>query len=337
MSVPEFTRAVPDNGYCWWYLDAVSDDKLNALTVIVFIGSVFSPYYAWARQRGPTSALQHCAVNVALYGRPARWCMTERAGTSVKADSASLQIGSSQLRITDQAMIVDIDETSVPLPSRVRGRVKINFPGHDLDRQPLDSADCSSARHFWQPIAPHSRITVEMSSPKLTWEGDAYVDSNYGDIPLESSFKSWTWSRSHAATGDTIIHYDVAMRNGNTSKRSLNYCRQGQLKKVDAPCTHELKPTRYFRISRSARTCENTEIDALQTLEDTPFYSRSRFVEKEQQPATSSQRSSGAKAETASQRVTIHESLDLDRFDSAWVRCLLPFRMPRMTRTILLR
>jgi carotenoid 1,2-hydratase len=337
MSVPEFTHAVPDNGYCWWYLDAVSDDKLHALTIIVFIGSVFSPYYAWARQRGPASALQHCAVNVALYGRPARWCMTERTGTAVSADSTSLKIGNSQILLANQSMIVNIDEVSVPLPSRVKGRIEIRLPSHDLERQPLDSTDCASARHYWQPIAPHSRIIVEMSSPKLAWEGDAYVDSNYGDIPLESSFKSWTWSRSHAATGETNIHYDVAMRNGETSQRSLNYSRQGQLRTIDAPRTHKLKPTRYFRITRTARTCENTEICALQTLEDTPFYSRSRFIEKDLRPANSSQKPPGTEAETASHKVAIHESLDLDRFDSAWVRCLLPFRMPRKTRAILLR
>jgi hypothetical protein len=27
--------------------------------------------------------------------------------------------------------------------------------------------------------------------------------------------------------------------------------------------------------------------------------------------------------------MTVHESLDLDRFRRPWVQCLLPFRMPR--------
>ena len=47
-----FDEPVAPNGYAWWYVDALSDDGRHGLTVIAFIGSVFSPYYAWARRRG---------------------------------------------------------------------------------------------------------------------------------------------------------------------------------------------------------------------------------------------------------------------------------------------
>src|SRR5579883_2096516 len=43
-----FDGPVPDGGYVWWYLDALSDDGVFGLTAIAFLGSVFSPYYAWA-------------------------------------------------------------------------------------------------------------------------------------------------------------------------------------------------------------------------------------------------------------------------------------------------
>ncbi len=78
---------VPHGGYAWWYLDALSDDGAHGLTIIAFIGSVFSPYYAWARRHGPADPANHCALNVALYGpRGKRWCMTERgAGRSAAA------------------------------------------------------------------------------------------------------------------------------------------------------------------------------------------------------------------------------------------------------------
>jgi carotenoid 1,2-hydratase len=52
----------------------------------------------------------------------------------------------------------------------------------------------------------------------------------------------------------------------------------------------------------------------VKTLENAPFYSRTLLdacLLGERRPA-------------------IHESLDLNRFRSRWVQCLLPFRMPRI-------
>ena len=81
-----FDQPVPAGGYAWWYIDAISDDGNHGLTLIAFVGSVFSPYYAWARRRaGPAGAdpLNHCAVNVALYGRSgSRWATYPRARLS---------------------------------------------------------------------------------------------------------------------------------------------------------------------------------------------------------------------------------------------------------------
>ncbi|HTW27289.1 MAG TPA: carotenoid 1,2-hydratase, partial [Acetobacteraceae bacterium] len=69
---------MPPDGYAWWYVDAISDDRCHGLTVIAFIGSVFSPYYAWARRRGAADPHAYCAVNVLLHGPARRWTMTER-------------------------------------------------------------------------------------------------------------------------------------------------------------------------------------------------------------------------------------------------------------------
>lgn len=42
----------PRDLHAWWYLDALSEDHQHGLTIIVFFGSVFSPYYAIARRQG---------------------------------------------------------------------------------------------------------------------------------------------------------------------------------------------------------------------------------------------------------------------------------------------
>ena len=39
---PCFDLNIPPNGYGWWYMDGLSDDGTKAVSVIAFIGSVFS-------------------------------------------------------------------------------------------------------------------------------------------------------------------------------------------------------------------------------------------------------------------------------------------------------
>lgn len=89
-----FNVDIPHNGYAWWYIDAISDDGREGLTIIAFIGSVFSPYYAFARRRGPADPLDHCAINVALYHEAGkRWTMTERGRGRVARNANSFLIG----------------------------------------------------------------------------------------------------------------------------------------------------------------------------------------------------------------------------------------------------
>ena len=66
---PRFDQPVPSGGYLWWYVDALSDDGQHGLTIIAFVGSVFSPYYRSALKHCAADPENHCALNVALYGR----------------------------------------------------------------------------------------------------------------------------------------------------------------------------------------------------------------------------------------------------------------------------
>ncbi len=89
-----FDGHVQRNGYAWWYVDAVSDDGAHGLTIIAFIGSVFSPYYAWSREKDPFA---HCAMNVVLYGKPGRFAMTERKAGSLHRSADHIAIGPSAM------------------------------------------------------------------------------------------------------------------------------------------------------------------------------------------------------------------------------------------------
>ena len=72
---PRFDIEVKPNGYAWWYIDGISNDGNKAISIIGFIGSVFSPWYYWSGRKNPSN---HVCINVAMYGKGWRWTMTER-------------------------------------------------------------------------------------------------------------------------------------------------------------------------------------------------------------------------------------------------------------------
>lgn len=282
------------------------------------IGSVFSPYYAWARRRGAADPLNHCGLNVALYGRGGkRWSLTERPRSALARDATSLAIGPSTLRWDQDALTIDINEVTIPLPSRLRGRIRL-FPEALVNYQAqLDAA----GRHRWTPIAPSARVEVAMSSPALRWSGPAYFDANAGDEPLEAAFHGWDWSRAPHRGGTSVLyHVDPRRNNGLEGKAggaganlALHFDKAGEVRDFDAPGRVPLPRTRIWRIPRATRADPDATATIVETLEDTPFYARSVVASRLQGEAVTA----------------IHESLSLDRFRQPWVQMLLPFRMPR--------
>ena len=61
---PKFDIDVKPNGYAWWYVDGISNDGKRAISIIGFIGSVFSPWYYWSKRKDPQN---HVCINVAMY------------------------------------------------------------------------------------------------------------------------------------------------------------------------------------------------------------------------------------------------------------------------------
>lgn len=305
---PGFDAPVTPGGYAWWYVDGLSDDGQHALTLIGFIGSVFSPYYARARRRGRADPYDHCALNVALYGRAGKhWALTERGHAHSSRSSDALVLGRSVLRWTGATLIVDIDEVGVPIPRRVRGTVRVHPQSMPQREFTLDE----QRMHRWRPIAPRARIEVALERPYLRWSGSGYLDSNRGEVPLEHSFSSWTWSRAALRGDESAVLYDVHRHDAAPFALALRFAANGQVDAFEPPAPVEL-PRTLWRIDRSARS-EHSAVQVLSTLEDTPFYARSLVrVGLLGQPV-----------------VTMHESLSLTRFQTPWVQHLLHYRMPR--------
>ena len=308
---PRFDAPVPDGGYAWWYVDAVSDDGRESLTVIGFVGSVFSPYYAAARRRGPADPNDHCAINVGLYGATAnRWAMTERPREQVARSARRLEIGPSAMDFDGRSLLISIDEWTAPFPGRIRGTIHLRPSALVSHTVPLDAA----GRHVWTPYAPCARVEVELEQPRLRWSGNGYFDGNAGAEPIEAAFARWTWSRADLGDGAAVL-YDAARRDQSRLTFGLRFAPDGAISRFDPPPVESL-PRSGWRIGRATPTDPGTQAGVVRTLIDAPFYARSLI------------RSSVLGREATS----VHESLCLDRFSSRIVQAMLPFRMPRAWR-----
>ncbi len=308
---PHFDAPIVPGGYLWWYVDALSDDGRHGITLIAQVGSCFSPYYAWARRRGDSDPLNHNSLNVALYGEAKRWSMTERGRAALRRGPSWLTIGPSSLAWDGNSLTIRIDEVTVPMPSRIRGTVRV-YP-RAVAGQPyrLDNA----GHHHWAPIAPCARVEVKLDRPSLQWSGSGYLDSNWGDAPLESAFQRWEWSRAIMKDGSTAVLYDVTQRNGDRSLLGLRFDPTGGVEPFEVP-PHAKLPTTAWLLRRGTRVDPRQTARVTETLENTPFYTRSVLA-----------------THVLGEPVTaMHESVCLDRFSTRWVQAMLPFRIPRALR-----
>ena len=302
---PRFDVEVDAQGYAWWYIDACSDDGRFGLTIIAFIGSVFSPYYKLSGRNSPTN---HCAINVSMNGpRGNAWAMTERPWHRVRRDADNFMVGPSGLHWDGDSLLIDINETSAPLPYPVRGQVRvypelIGTTGFHLD---------NAGKHRWHPVAPRARVEVTMNHPDISWNGSGYFDSNFGEEALEEGFNDWHWSRAHLKN-DVAVLYEGTRRDGTPFDLALKMDRQGRWHDVIQPPSARL-PRSGWMIDRLTRADADSRPKVTKTWVDAPFYTRSAL----------STRLFGEDVHA------VHESLSLGRFRSPIVQAMLPFRMPR--------
>lgn len=272
--------------------------------IIGFIGSVFSPYYAWSRTQDP---YQHCSINVALYGQRSQlWAMTERRRTAVGIEADRLSIGPSAMSWDGNALTIAIDEVTSPLPRRIKGTVRLVPTALTASVFALDGA----GRHTWWPIAPAARVEVDLGQPGCAWSGTGYLDTNAGNEPLASAFAYWHWSRAKLSNHSAVL-YDVVERRAPPTSLAIRIDERGEVERHELPPKVQLQSTRWGIQRRTA--ADTGSADVLRTLEDGPFYARSQL----------------RTTLFGEQTQAIHESLSLDRFSKTWVKAMLPFRMPR--------
>lgn len=247
-------------------------------------------------------------MNAIIYGPDRKhWAMTERTWHQSAAIEGGIRVGPSQMQWVDDKLVVDIDEWTNPLPRRLRGRIEITPESLTRTGYVLHT----NGRHVWWPAAPLGRASVTFSHPGFAFSGSAYIDTNFGDEPLEAGFDYWDWSRAeHPGTRPHDITYHLRQRDGAERTLALHRGDDGQLQQVPPPAIQTIKRSAWF-VDREI--CADGNVAAVKTLEDTPFYARSRVTIND----------------NSNDHVVMHEALSLKRFSARWVQTLLPFRMPR--------
>ncbi|MCM2562032.1 carotenoid 1,2-hydratase [Lutimaribacter sp. EGI FJ00015] len=286
----------------------MSDCGSRALSVIGFIGSVFSPWYAWSGRRDPEN---HCCINVATYGPGGRFTMTDRGRSALRKTGGALTVGPSAMRWQDGKLLIEVNEWgALPMVTPVRGTIEVVPEAVTSVELPLTS----DGAHVWRPFAPVARVSVALEAKGWQWQGHAYFDANFGTRALEQDFAFWTWGRFPEADGATCF-YDATRLDGTRLAQAVHFDRAGNAGAITPPPLHPMKRS-MWAVRRETRGDAGCQPRQVMNMLDAPFYSRSMV------------RTVLGGVES----VGVHEALDLRRFRSPLLKPMLAFRVPRRAR-----
>jgi len=295
---------VGPDGYAWWYVDGVADDGTRALSVIGFIGSVFSPWYAWSGRRDPQD---HCCINVATYGPGGRFTMTDRGRAALRQSPDTLTVGPSRMHWTGRQLVIEVNEWGAPpMVTPVRGTIVLT-PSAITD---VEVRLTPEGTHLWRPFAPVARIEVDLTQGHR-WQGHGYFDANFGTRALEADFKTWTWGRFPLSSGAACF-YDARRRDGTALSLGLHVAPDGTATQMSPPPLTPFNRT-FWALRRETRADPGTQPRQVMAMLDAPFYSRSLVETRIDGETTTG----------------VHEALDLDRFASPFLKPMLAMRVPR--------
>ncbi|WP_338551161.1 carotenoid 1,2-hydratase [Roseovarius phycicola] len=283
----------------------MKDGGGRAISIIAFIGSVFSPWYAWSGRRNPEN---HVCINVATYGPGGRFTMTDRGQSALRQTEDSFTVGPSSLHWRNGQLTIEIDEiSSPPLVSRVRGRVTVTPSALSQVELPLTE----DGAHIWRPFAPTAKIEVDLDRDGWQWDGHGYFDANFGTRALEQDFTYWTWGRFPTGDGSTCF-YDATRLDGSELGMGIRFDGEGHAEVVTPPPKTRMKRS-LWALYRETRADPGHQPTQVMPMLDAPFYNRAAVrtvIEGED-------------------TVGVHEALDLKRFRSPLLKPILALRVPR--------
>lgn len=293
----------------------MSADRTLGVTIIAFLGSVFSPFYFRARRETQMAdPLDHAALNVCLYA-PGRqvWALTEFPRSQVERGRGFLRLGKSRMGWEGDTLTVEIDERETlfrgAAGAPVRGTIRLR-PQARWPRTPL--ALDAGGRHRWWALAPRAGLEVSFPEPSIAFTGSGYHDANAGNEPIERGFRFWTWSRADLPRSTAVL-YELDRRQGGLWTWGSLYGADGSVTPLAPQARHRLPRTRWL-MPRATLADPGPRPRVLATLTDAPFYARSLLRTHL----------------GGDESVAMHESLSLDRFGSRMVQWMLPYKTRRI-------
>ena len=244
---------------------------------------------------------------MALYGRGARWTMTDRGKNALRQSESTLTIGPSAMHWDGNKLVVSINEISTPHGNRIAGTVTIHPSALTKSELPLTR----DGSHIWRPFAPTARISVDLKRPGWSWNGHGYFDANFGTAALEDDFSYWTWARLPMRDGTACL-YDATRRDGTELEAGFKFAPDGTATTMEMPPKARLKRS-LWALRRETRADAGFRPHQIKHMLDAPFYNRAAIRTK-----------IGGEETTG-----VHEALDLNRFRSPWLKPMLAVRVPR--------
>ena len=305
---PNFALEVPSPGYAWWYVDGISDGGDRAISIIGFIGSVFSPWYRWSGRRDPHN---NVCINVATYGPGGRFTMTDRGRSALRQTENSFTVGPSSLHWNGDSLTIDINEIGAPpLVSRVRGQITLT----PRAMTSVELALTEDESHLWRPFAPVSDIDVNLEASGWQWSGHGYFDANFGTRALEADFNHWTWGRFPTKTGATCF-YDATRRDGSALEAAIRFDVHGNSRRITPPPTSKMRRS-LWAVRRETRCDQGFLPYQVKPMLDAPFYNRAMVRTRLDGECTTG----------------VYEALDLTRFRMPLLQPMIALRVPRRRR-----
>jgi len=310
---PNFNIDVPSNGYAWWYVDGIDPISGKAISIIAFIGSVFSPWYKWSGRKVPQN---NVCINVATYGPGGRFTMTDRGSSALQQSEHSITIGPSSMiwDDTEKSLVISINEiSSLPLVSQLKGTIVVKPKSITDVELPLTS----DGTHIWRPFAPTAEIEVDLNTSGWKWSGHGYFDANFGTRALEQDFNYWTWGRFPVSKG-TQCFYDLELKNGKKESHAFNFDEDGKGSSIEDPPPIKKFKRSLWSVKRSTRCDVTSEPRQIKNMLDAPFYSRAAV-----ETTLDGRKTTG-----------VFEALDLHRFRNPLILAMLAVRVPRRRRWV---